>query len=211
MTDASLAAIGVSTFGIHLLLLSSVINRKKLTLIDLCAVAVSMIGIYLASPEMNFGYTELNGFLISILSGFLYACLPLINQKISSLSTNVRAFGQFGFALLCFSVFYSEADFEIDSNAWFGLIILGVVSTFIAHTLWIKASTELPANITSVIYYGYVPMTMLLSYLLLNETMNWQKLAGAFLIIFANIMVILFHHSKTNPYQSRKITDSDSY
>ena len=195
LTDASLAAIGVSTFGIHLLLLSVVVNKERLSIIDLISVGLCVGGIIIASPSSELAEQRWQGFVVSVASGFLYACLPLINQKVSSVPTNYRAFGQFGFGLMFFMVFIPYADFEQSMEAWQGLIILGLVSTLIAHTLWIKASTELPSNITAVVYYGYVPITLLLSYLFLKEPLGWDKLAGAALIILANILVVFFHKS----------------
>ena len=196
LTDASLAAIGVSTFGIHLLLLSVFIKKEKLSLIDFIAVGICLVGILLASPSASLTEQKLQGFYVSIGSGLLYACLPLINQKISSIPTNIRAFGQFGFALLCFSFFIPIADFELSGESWKGLWVLGIVSTLFAHTLWIKASTELSSNITAVIYYGYVPISLLLSYFFLGEPLTSNKLLGAALIIGANIIVILFHNKR---------------
>jgi len=195
LTDASLAAIGVSTFGIHLLLLSSVIKRERLSFLDISAVFICIVGIVLASPSLEIDHQKWRGFIISVVSGFLYACLPLINQKISSISTNLRALGQFGFALIFFLFFIPHANFDLDVSAWQGLVVLGVVSTLIAHTLWIKASTELPSSITAVVYYGYVPLTLVLSYFLLQESMNWSKILGAGLIILANIIVVVFHRN----------------
>ena len=191
--DASLAAIGVATFGIHLLILSSFIKREKFNSFDILAVALSIIGIYLASPSLSLQQDKLQGFLLAIASGFLYACLPIINQQIHHVSTKTRALGQFGFALVAFLFLLPKAQFNISVSDWQGLIVLGVLSTLIAHTLWIKVSTELPANLTAVIYYCYVPITMILSFFLLKESMSWQKVIGASLIILANIMVVLLH------------------
>lgn len=196
LSDASLAAIGVATFGIHLLFLNRVFYGEKLNAIDFVAVIVAFIGIYLTSPTLTFSETKVSGFFIAILSGFLYACLPLINRKIPHLSTNVRALGQFGFALIFFLPLLPMSNFQMPTNDWIGLIVLGVVSTLVAHTLWIKASTELPTSITAVIYYCYVPMAIILGFYFLDESLNWEKLTGASLIIGANIMVALFHKKK---------------
>jgi drug/metabolite transporter (DMT)-like permease len=193
--DASLAAIGVATFGIHLLLLSSFINSEKFRATDILAIVISIAGIYLASPKVNLQQDKLQGFLLAITSGFLYALLPIINQRINHIPTKIRALGQFGFALLAFLLLLPQANFNISLNDWKGLIVLGLLSTLIAHTLWIKVSTELPSSLTAVIYYSYVPMAMLLSFFLLNESMSWHKITGAGLIIFANIMVIMQHNS----------------
>lgn len=196
LADASLAAIGVATFGIHLLLLSAFILKEKLSVIDWLAVLIAFAGIYIASPDLAIDSDKLIGFLIAVLSGFLYACLPLINRQLSHLPTNTRGLGQFGFALVFFLMLLPQADFTLTTVDWVSLAILGVVCTLIAHTLWIKVSTELPANFTAVIYYGYVPLAMVMGYFFLGESITWQKVVGALLIIGANILVIFMHKKK---------------
>jgi drug/metabolite transporter (DMT)-like permease len=195
MTDASLAAIGVSTFGIHLLFLNLLFKQEIFSRIDLLAVGVCILGIILAAPTFALEPQKWLGFGISVISGFLYACLPLINKQIVEIPTQIRAFFQFGIALLIFLLFIPYATFELSTRSWQGLIMLGVFSTLIAHTLWLKVSTELPANLTAVVYYGYVPISLGLSYLLLDESLHPNKLVGAGLIIVANILVVLSHKS----------------
>jgi drug/metabolite transporter (DMT)-like permease len=62
IASASLAAIEVATFGIHLLLLSSLINKQKLTTPDIFAVLLSLTGIYLTSSNIDIAQTKLYGF-----------------------------------------------------------------------------------------------------------------------------------------------------
>lgn len=193
LADASLAAIGVATFGIHLLLLNVLILKEKLNFSDVFAVALALMGIYLASPDINLDGEKLSGFVLAIVSGFLYACLPIINRQILHLSTNTRALGQFGFGLCGFLLLLPQANFNLQLADWIGLLVLGIVCTLIAHTLWIKASSELPTQFTAVIYYGYVPLAMLLSYYFLDEPITWQKSIGAGCIIAANVLVVLLH------------------
>lgn len=203
LSDASLAAIGVATFGIHLLVLNRIFYKEKLFASDFIAVAIALVGIYLASPSLDFNSIKLEGFLIAIFSGFMYACLPLINRQLTHLTTNTRAFGQFGFALVAFCFLIPQSNFELSSNDWMGLVFLGVFSTLIAHTLWIKASTELPTSFTAVLYYCYVPLAIVLGYFFLNEPIGWQKLSGASLIIVANVWVALGHKKKQLPSNSQ--------
>ena len=107
MASASLAAIGVATFGIHLLILSSLFNSQKFNRVDVLAIFLALIGIYLTSPNFNIGQSNMeqskfDGFLLAIFSGFLYACMPIINQRIKHIPTQTKALGQFSFALLGF-------------------------------------------------------------------------------------------------------------
>ena len=193
LATASLAAIGVATFGIHLLILSSLIKNEKIQPSDWLAISLSFVGIIIASPKLNVDFNQLQGFMLAILSGFLYACLPLINQRISHLNTNTRAIGQFGFALLFFLFLLPSTNFNLKPTDWYGLLALGILSTLIAHTLWIKITTELPTNLTSVIYYSYIPISIVLSVIFLAEEMTWQKILGALMIISANLLVMILH------------------
>jgi drug/metabolite transporter (DMT)-like permease len=198
MSTVTLGAVGVSTFGIHLLFLNRIFFKEKLKLIDLFAVAIALCGVLLVTPDININPKYFNGFALAMLSGFFYACLPIINRKANHLSTEQKAFGQFGFGLLLFAGFIPMGNWQLTSFDWFGLITLGIVCTLIAHTLWIKVSSELPNSLTATLYYFYVPVAMTFSYFLFDEELTWQKASGASLIIFANIMVVLVHNKNKN-------------
>lgn len=193
---ASLGAIAVSTFGIHLLFVNRLFFKEPIQRPDLIAVVLAFIGVCVATPVENNSLEQTFGFLSGVMSGFLYACLPPINQQISHLSTNVRALGQFGFAFLGFSLLLPITDWDLSQSDWYGLVTLGVVCTLAAHTLWNKVSTEMPGNFTAVVYYLYIPWAMTLSVVFLNEQITWQKLLGALFIVAANLMVVLFHRKK---------------
>lgn len=197
LSTVSLGAIGISTFGVHLLILNRIFFGEPLKRVDFIAVFVAFFGVYLVLPDTGFESDHFIGFMSGLFSGFLYACLPIINRKATHLTTNQKAFGQFGFGLLFFAGFAPYGNWQLSSFDWTGLIILGTVCTLIAHTLWIKVSTELPGNITATVYYFYVPLAMSFSYFLFDEVLTWQKVTGASLIILANITVVFLHQKKS--------------
>ena len=208
MATPSLGAIGISTFGIHLLFLNRFFFGKKLQLADFIAVGAAFGGVVLATPNSQIEPDHFYGFLIAIFSGFLYALLPIINRKASHLTTEQKAFGQFGFGLLFFVWFIPWGNWQLSQFDWFGLLVLGIVCTLLAHTLWVKVSSELPSTITATVYYFYVPIAIAYSYFLIDEELTVQKLAGAGLIIAANVAVVLLHHrdskKEKNPNQGNK-------
>jgi len=193
MATVSLGAIGVATFGIHLLIFNWIFFKEPLQKVEVFAVLIALIGVFLVTPDEGINPDHFKGFLLAVLSGFLYACLPIINRKAKHLTTQQKAFGQFGFGLLFFAGFAPFGQWQLSSFDWLALIILGIVCTLIAHTLWIKVSSELPNSITATVYYFYVPIAMSFSYFIFNEVLTWQKIMGAALIIFANILVVLIH------------------
>lgn len=204
-STASLASIGVSTYGIQLLLLNWVFFNEKLSKLDSVAISIAFCGVVLASSNI-FSQTEmLLGFMASIFSGSLYAFLAVINRKSSYLTTQQKALGQFGFGFICFSFFIPGANFALEVIDWEILLVLGIVCTLVAHTLWIKVSTELPGNLTAIIYYFYVPIAIVLSAIFFNDALTWQKVTGASLIIAANVMVLTLKKHKRSKLKHRPL------
>lgn len=187
---AALGAIAMSTYGIHLLLLNAWHYRLPLRPLDLCAVCLCLVGCYLVAPVGSVSGQALWGFWLGVLSGFLYALLPLLHQHNSHLGTLPRTWGQFAFAGLVFVALLGEAEFALPATDWWLLLVLGLVCTLLSHSLWVKASTELPAVYTSTVYYLYAPIAMVLSALLLGEPIGLSMIAGALLIIGTNVALL---------------------
>ncbi len=192
LSTPSIAAIGVSTYGIHLVLLSAIFLKQKINVADGVALVLAMVGVYLVIPDLDWQSDYFQGLLVSIFSGILYACLPIIHQLGKEVPNRMRAWGQFSFALMVFLPFGLFESWQLGLNDWVGLVFLGVVATLIAHSLWVKATTELPGAIASMVYYLYVPLAMALSYVLVDEQITGLMILGAALIILANFLTIAY-------------------
>ncbi|NVK23192.1 MAG: EamA family transporter [Kangiellaceae bacterium] len=191
LSTASIAAIGVSTFGAHLLLLGWFVHKQPPHWIEILCVFMAFVGVYIVLPDFDVSQDMTIGLILGVISGFLYALLPLMHQKYRHINGQRRTFGQFFVALLIFSLGLPKVDFDIPRDAWIGLFLLATFSTLIAHSLWIKVTTELNHVLTSIIYYLYVPIAMSFSFFFLNEEVTFNKALGAGVIIVANIIGIL--------------------
>jgi len=197
LSTPSIAAIAVSTYGIHVLFLSAVFLKQKITYTDLIATVFAFGGMLLVIPEFNWSSELFWGAIIGVASGFLYGVLPVLHQLNNSLSNTLRAWGQFTFAFVAFLPFGLQQQWALQSNDVFGLIFLGVVSTLFAHSMWIKATTELPGVITGITYYLYIPLAVLISFLSIDEPITGSMILGALIIIVANVVLVI------NKWQSR--------
>lgn len=186
-SSAAVAAIAVSTYGIHLMLLQWLVNKQVIRPLQWLAVVLCFVGCLLVAPEFTLADKATLGLLIGIVSGFFYACLPLLHQRLIAVPTFTRAWGQFLFAMLVFIPFLPWANWQLSTGDWWGLVVLGVVCTVIGHSLWVKSSSELPAIATSLIYYLYVPIAMTTSFVFLQETISPTMVLGASCIIVANV------------------------
>ncbi|GAA6152910.1 DMT family transporter [Pseudoteredinibacter isoporae] len=188
---AALAAIAVSTYGVHLLLLNVMFKRYRIRYSEWLAIALCICGCIMVAPPLNWQESSTPGLLVGLLSGFLYGAMPLLHQRANELPTMTRTWGQFAFALLVFLLFAADFDTPETTLDLHKLLALGVICTVLAHGLWVKASTELPALFTAMIYYLYVPLAMISSYLILDEEINMHMILGAALIISANSALAL--------------------
>lgn len=191
MSSASIAAIAISTYGIHLLLLNWFLRIHEIRPIEWAAVILCFLGVVLIAPSFDIRNELTVGMLVGVLSGFLYACLPLLHQRMMTIPTMSRAWGQFMFAGLVFLPWSAYSDWTLPPGDWWRLLTLGVVCTVIGHTLWVKSSSELPPVITGVAYYLYVPIAMVGSFVFLDEQITPTMILGAAFIITANISIAL--------------------
>jgi drug/metabolite transporter (DMT)-like permease len=100
----------------------------------------------------------------------------------------VRALGQFGFALMCFLLFLPKARWELRPADWAGLAFLGIGSTLIGHSLWVRVTTRLRPETTSIVYYGNLPIALGLSLAVLGEPLTPRIAAGAVLIAGGSLL-----------------------
>jgi drug/metabolite transporter (DMT)-like permease len=188
----SLGALSLTTYGIHLVWINWVISAQAPKLSDVLAILLCFCGCIIVVPSADMANHVTQAFLVGVFSGFLYALLPFLHQKVNHLSTTVRSWGQFSFAGVFFLFFWPQTDWQLNIYDWQLLLILGVVSTLIAHTLWVKVSTELPSILVSAFYYLYIPIAMVMSYIFMDEAMTTNKLLGATLIVTSCLIGIIF-------------------
>jgi drug/metabolite transporter (DMT)-like permease len=187
IASPSIASIGLSTYGIHLILLTRLVSKNKVSISDIIAVFLAISGCVLIIPKFSLSNDTTIGACLGIISGFFYALLPILHQKYSQISSSMRAFGQFFFGFIFFSFFFPLSEWKLPRGDWVWMVLLAVLGTFIAHTLWVRVTTTLSTKTTSLLFYLFVPIAMILSSLLLDEPMGKAKVIGATLIIAGNI------------------------
>ena len=197
LSTASIGALAVSTFGVQYLFLAWLFNGEQSGLVEWLAVLCCLVGCVVVVPEFTLESGVTQGMLVGVFAGTLYACLPLLHQRAKNIDTVTRAWGQFSFALLFLIPFLGYTDWQLTTNDYYKLLTLGILSTVIAHGLWVKVSTELPAVFTSLVYYLYVPMAMVSSAWFLDEEMTGRKVIGAILILGSSAWITFYRWRKS--------------
>jgi drug/metabolite transporter (DMT)-like permease len=192
VSSASIGTIGLSTYGIHLLVLGAIFGGSRFTAVDTVAVTLAIGGVVLTVPEFSLGNESTLGLLLGTVSAFFYATLPILHQRWSHMSSSIRALGQFAVALACFLLFLPKAEWSLRPVDWMGLVFLGAASTLVGHGLWVRVTTRLRPATTSIVYYGSVPIAIALAVILLGEPLTTRMAIGGSLIVGGSILGLIW-------------------
>jgi drug/metabolite transporter (DMT)-like permease len=187
-TDASVAAIGTATYGVHVAFLGRIMLGQIPNRVQVISIMIAIVGAVLVVGEYALDSDLTTGFLIGILSAVLYAVVPILHQKNLHVPVNVRTLAQYLFALPLFLCFLPWANWDLKPLDWAGILHLSIVTTFIAHTLWIRATSELPTYMSGILFYLYVPIAMVLCHFVLGEQITPLRISGAVLIVLASVL-----------------------
>jgi drug/metabolite transporter (DMT)-like permease len=188
VSSASIGAIGLSTYGVDLLLLGMLFTGVRPRPIVIVAVLLAAVGAVLVVPAFDMHNATALGMLLACVSALMYASLPLLHQRWSHIPTGIRTLGQFGFALLFFSLFITKTSWNLTTRDWSGLLFLAIGVTLIAHSLWVRVTTRLTPSATSILYYVNIPIAIALSVLILGEPITIRTMSGAALIMTSGLI-----------------------
>jgi drug/metabolite transporter (DMT)-like permease len=188
IATASIGILSMSTYGIHLIFLGWIFRKQKPSIFDFIALALATFGTWLIVPEFSMSNNTALGVLLGVFSGFCFAVLPVLHQRNSHIPDRLRILGQFLFALSFYMLFFPNTAWDLKAVDWWALVFLGVMGTFIAHSLWVRVTTRLPTTVSSVIFYINVPLTMFISHFWLGEAMPAVKIFGALFVVGGNLV-----------------------
>ncbi len=187
-SSASIGAIGLSTYGVYLLILGATFGHGRLHAIDVVAVLLAIAGAVAIVPSFDLDDDVTLGMALATLSAFLYATLPLLHQRWAHMPSRIRALGQFAFALFFFLLFLPKTEWALSPRDWAGLAFLALGSTLIGHSLWVAVTTRLSPYATSIVYYGNLPVAIVLSIVVLGEALRPRTAFGAALILAGSLL-----------------------
>ncbi len=190
IANAAIGAIGFSTYGIHLMVLGWILGRAQVVGIDVLGLLLACVGTWLLIPEFSLQNTHTVGLLIGIFSGLVCSALPLLNQHYADIDGNLRAWGQFTFALLVFGCLQPWAKWEFRTGDVLLVLYLGLGIALLGHGLWVHATTVLSTTTTSILSYLYLPLSLVMGYFLLDEKLSGRAMVGTTLVLVANALVI---------------------
>lgn len=163
------------------------LNRRK----ALC-VAVAFAGMVLVSGVLKTGIPSIGegkGILFGLGAAVFYACVVLLNKKITLQSPFDRTIFQLGLAavvLLPYTLLTEEVSgIAFTAVSILLLVIAGIVHTGIPYALYFSSIRDLPAKTVALFSYIDPILAIILSALVLKEPIGVSEIIGAVLILGA--------------------------
>lgn len=92
---------------------------------------------------------------------------------------------------------WSKANWDLQQIDIYQLLVLGLLCTVVSHGLWVKASTELPAIYSSMIYFLYLPGALIGSALFLGEPITPVKVLGCTMVFGSSAALSLYRFRRS--------------
>ena len=186
---------------VFVIVLSPFILREKITARKILCVLIALIGMFFVSGVSTSGISGIKGILYGIGAAVLYAIVVLCNQKIQDISAYDKTVTQLtasAIVLLPYVFFTENINAISISFIELGLlIVVGILHTGIAYTLYFASMKDLNAATIAIFSYIDPVVAIILSVILLRENMGITGVLGAVLILGATLFSSLLERKKT--------------
>lgn len=174
------------------ILLSPLFFRERLTAKKLVCAFLAVLGMFLVSGAAGQGLPQGNA-LLGILYGLgaaaLYAAVVIMNKCIRGVDPYLKTILQLASASICIVPYLAVtgqfSHVELDRFSVLMLLIVGLVHTGIAYTLYFGSTDGLKAQTIALFSYIDPVSALFFSLIFLHEPMGAAGLAGAVLILGA--------------------------
>ncbi len=186
-------AVGTLTFAafpLFVTLLEPAVFRRKLSKGSVLAALVILLGVIAAVPAFSLENRAFRGILIGLLSALAYAVLAVMNKGFAErLDGALTAFyEQAAAAVLLLPPVLASGCFRPSLPELGLLLILGVVTTALAHTLFISSLRAIPARTAGIFSSLETVYGILFALAFLGEAPTARELIGCVLILGAVIV-----------------------
>ncbi len=172
------------------LLLASPLVGERLTLKKLCCIGVALVGLIFVSGMMEGGLpplSELTGVGLGVGAAMFYATVMVLNKKLTPIPAYEKTVIQLGTAAVVILPYLLWGGIApLLSLNWIGILLLlvvGIVHTGVAYAMYFGAMKDLTAQTIAVFSYLDPVVAVLLSALLLKETITFWGILGTVLIL----------------------------
>lgn len=199
LSTVAVGTITFSAFPLFVTFLEPLVFHEKLRVRQVLSALLILLGVLLIVPQFTLENKISLGIAVGLLSALAYSVLALLNRYFMRYySGTVTALYEQGSAALLLLPSLCWIPFSPGAFDWAMLVFLGIVTTALAHTLFISSLKVLPAQITGIVSSMESVYGILLALLVLGEKPSLRELAGAAVVMIVVIASQLWHKSENH-------------
>lgn len=188
-TNVSLAIVIYNMCPVYVMMLSPLILKERLSKLQVTIIGISFTGLIFVIGLITLDHQHLSGILFSGASGILYATIVIMNRKFNSkMDHNLSTLVQMAaatFILIPFVLMEGGLNnlIRLDIKSCVFVLVLGTIHTGIAYNLYFSVYSKLSSMEIASYSYLEPAFGIILSMLILHETMTIQQMVGVVLIL----------------------------
>ena len=198
ISTVAIALLTYASFPIFVTFLEPFAFGERMRRIDVVVSLVVFLGLVLIIPEFNLANNLTLGVIWGTFAGFTFAVLSILNRKfVAEYSALTVTLYQDGFACLMLLPFIGGSVLTLSSGEWRWLILLGVVFTALAHSLFIWGMRIVKAQLAGMIACLEPVYGILGALILLQEIPSAREITGG-VVIIGSIVYATKHSNSPN-------------
>jgi drug/metabolite transporter (DMT)-like permease len=194
VSTVAIALLGFASFPVFVLAIECAVDRRTPNISELMAVMLVIAGLAVLVPDFAWSSTIVQGLAYGTLAGFTFALLALRNRKLVAQAdaTNLALWqNAFGSLWLAPVILWNASQMAPTPRELMLILVLGVLCTALAHSLFIASLRHVSAHTASVVAILEPVYGIALGVALLGERLDPRTVAGGALIIVAALLATL--------------------
>ena len=191
LSTVAIGTITFSSFPLFVTFLEPLLFHQTLKKRKVLTAVIILIGVLITIPEFSLENHMFLGILAGMISALSYAVLTIMNKSAArKYSSTITAFYEQATAAVVLLPFVAGAKLQPSLSDLALLLVLGVITTALAHTLFISSLRALPAQLAGVCSSLETVYGILFALLLLGELPSVREIIGAVVIVGAVVREI---------------------
>ncbi len=185
-TTIPIATVCYNMAPVFVLVLSPIILRERLTILNIACTLGALAGAILISGVLGTQAVHRTGVIYALIAALLYCAVMILNKKISGISSLDNAFYQMSVASVV-TIVYAVATVDMsavvitENTAWL-LLVLGIIHTGVAYALTFSAAKKMTAQAWGIFSYIDPATAIVLAIVILHQPYGPVEILGTAMI-----------------------------
>ena len=184
---------------IFVMIASTFVFKEKLKVINIICILVAFVGMIFVSGVLKIGFNDkkaILGVIYGLAAAVLYATVVLINKKIKVENAYYKTLVQLFFSAVVLVPYLilnkSFNGMVLNEKICILILIVGVVHTGISYVLYFGSITKVKTHFISIFSYIDPVVAIILSAIILKESMTFLGVIGAILILGVSLFMEIY-------------------